>query len=906
MQKYIKNVVEEIINSSVNIANINIILPSKRAAIFVKKEFKTQLNSVQFLPKIISIEDFILDISYIEKVDNLVLLFEFYKLYTVTDNKEVLDTFEIFSNWASILIKDFNEIDSYLIDQTNIFSYLKDINRIENWFKNEQQKTDLTTKYIRFFEQIESYYTKFYQILLEKKIGYQGLQYREAYKNIDTYIEKHKASHYVFMGFNALNTSEEKIIKSLLKNKQATIYFDIDNTLLQEGISATRFIKNYKTEWSYFKNNEFRNITNEFQNEKKVAVIGVPKNVSQIKYASEIISQNIEKSESIALVLANENLLTTTINSLPNNVEHINITMGLPLKNILYADLFNLLFKLHLNKKKIGNNKKFYFKDILAVLNHSVLKNKLRDSSITNNITLNNLIFIDYNQIKKLNTEEKNNDLIHVIFYDWSNDVSNCLNFLEILKLENNNNFDIQYINRFEQIFNQVLVLNQQYGFIENLEGLASVFKQLLNNETLSFKGNALEGLQIMGMLETRALEFDTVIITSVNEGFLPSGKTNNSFIPFDIKREKGIPTYQEKNSIFSYHFFRLIARAKNVYLLYNTETDDFGSGEKSRFITQLELLKEKLPKLSIKEYIVSPKINNEEFELKEIEKNTEIIKTLIKSNNKGFSPTALTNYIYNPIAFYKQKVLKIYQLDTIEETIAANTLGTVIHKVLEDFYLPFKNKFIQIEDVQKMKIEVAKSVTKKFKKEYTNGDISKGKNLLTFEVSKQFIINFLNQEINLLKQGKQIKIIDLEVDLLTEVTVDGVDFPIKLMGQADRIDILDGVLRIIDYKTGKVEQKHLNINIWGNIIKDHKYSKAFQVLLYAYMYAKMNKLSFEGTKIESGIISFKNLQPGFMKVNKKPISQEDMLLFENELKHLLSQIFDINLPFIENENLPY
>lgn len=906
MQKYIKNVVEEIINSSVNIANTNIILPSKRAAIFVKKEFKTQLNSVQFLPKIISIEDFILDISYIEKADNLVLLFEFYKLYTVTDNKEVLDTFEIFSNWASILIKDFNEIDSYLIDQANIFSYLKDINRIENWFKNEQQKTDLTTKYIRFFEQIESYYTKFYQILLEKKIGYQGLQYREAYKNIDTYIEKHKASHYVFMGFNALNTSEEKIIKSLLKNKQATIYFDIDNTLLQEGISATRFIKNYKTEWSYFKNNEFRNITNEFQNEKKVAVIGVPKNVSQIKYASEIISQNIEKSESIALVLANENLLTTTINSLPNNVEHINITMGLPLKNILYADLFNLLFKLHLNKNKIGNNKKFYFKDILAVLNHSVLKNKLRDSSITNNITLNNLIFIDYNQIKKLNTEEKNNDLIHVIFYDWSNDVSNCLNFLEILKLENNNNFDIQYINRFEQIFNQVLVLNQQYGFIENLEGLASVFKQLLNNETLSFKGNALEGLQIMGMLETRALEFDTVIITSVNEGFLPSGKTNNSFIPFDIKREKGIPTYQEKNSIFSYHFFRLIARAKNVYLLYNTETDDFGSGEKSRFITQLELLKEKLPKLSIKEYIVSPKINNEEFELKEIKKNTEIIKTLIKSNNKGFSPTALTNYIYNPIAFYKQKVLKIYQLDTIEETIAANTLGTVIHKVLEDFYLPFKNKFIQIEDVQKMKIEVAKSVTKKFKKEYTNGDISKGKNLLTFEVSKQFIINFLNQEINLLKQGKQIKIIDLEVDLLTEVTVDGVDFPIKLMGQADRIDILDGVLRIIDYKTGKVEQKHLNINIWGNIIKDHKYSKAFQVLLYAYMYAKMNKLSFEDTKIESGIISFKNLKPGFMKVNKKPISQEDMLLFENELKHLLSQIFDINLPFIENENLPY
>ena len=911
MQKYIKQVVEKIVNSNNNFTNTTIILPSKRASIFVKKEIKIQIKTSQFLPVIVSIEDFISNVSKIESADSLVLLFEFYKIYIQNTDKDEIEKFEDFSNWATILIKDFNEIDSYLIDQNNIFSYLKDINRIDNWFKNDQNKTKLTKAYIRFFEDIEIYYTKFYQTLKKQNIGYQGLQYREAYNNIDKFIKDNQENKFIFIGFNALNTSEENIIQLLLENGLATVYFDLDRTILEEGLSANRFIKSYKNNWKHLKNRPFNSITNEFQTDKNISIIGIPKNVSQIKYASEIIKNSIKEEDNIAFVLANENLLTTTINSLPSNIESINITMGLPLKNIVYADFFYLLFKLHLNNKKIGNNKSFYFKDVIAVLNHPTLKSKLETISIINKIKKNNLIFIEEEKIKALSNSPQNKELINYIFSNWSNSINQCIQIINVLKIDNVNHFDMEYLNRFEQIFNQIEELNNDYGYIESLESLTNIFNQIINNETLSFKGDAIRGLQIMGMLETRVLEFDTVIITSVNEGFLPSGKSNNSFIPFDVKLEKGIPTYQEKDSIFSYHFFRLIARAKKVYLLYNTETDEFGSGEQSRFITQLELLQDKYPNIKIKKSIISPKINNEKDLLKKVIKNDEILDSLYKANVKGFSPTSLTNYIYNPIAFYRRKILKIYPLDEIEETIAFNTLGTVVHKVLEQFYLPFKNKFVKKEDVIEMKKNVAKEVSLFFKKEYKNGDISKGKNLLIFEVSKQFVTNFLNKEIELLKQNKQLKIIDLEVDLSANIEVEGIDFPIKLIGQADRIDKLDGVLRIIDYKTGKVEQSSLNLvskgkNYWDLITKEYKYSKAFQVLLYGYMYAKTNNISFENQEIESGIISFKNLKAGFMKINKSSITNNDMQTFEIELKNLLSEIFNKDIPFIENENLPF
>ncbi|MEE9349013.1 MAG: PD-(D/E)XK nuclease family protein [Flavobacteriaceae bacterium] len=917
MQDYISSTIKKILQKYKHTNNLSIIIPSKRAGVFIKDALKKELDHVTFLPKIISIEEFIEELSQLQSIDSITLLFEFYQTYLAHTPKDKIVEFDVFSSWATMLIQDFNEIDRFLIDPNYIFSYIKDIKRIENWFKDNESKTQILKNYLSFYDYILIYYTNLYEKLINKQIGYQGMQYREAAINIEFYLKTKSQNKYVFVGFNALNKAEKTIIKTLLENNMGDIYFDIDDFYIKEKIGASKFITDFKTNWSYFDKHEFNTIHNSFQTntaKKEINIIGLPKNVSQMKQVGSIL-KNLKTTKNTALVLANENLLPIALNSLPKTIEHANITMGYALKNMALADLFSLLFKLHKNKNKIGNGKDYYYKDVLSLLKNSTISNFFNANSTTTHekigkhIHTENILFIQHQKLIDFGKNSHDKKILESLFADWkdtSSIINNCILILEILEDSNTNSLQKEYFDRFLNLFNQLKNLNKQYKYIQTLDELYTLYKQLLSNESLAFKGEALNGLQIMGMLETRLLNFETIIITSVNEGFLPAGKSNNSFIPFDVKCEIGLPTYHEKDAVYSYHFFRLISRATRVYVLYNTETDDFGSGEQSRFVTQLEQFKDKLPHKFTKQ-IISPAIINESLVLKEINKTSEIQNSLIEEAKRGFSPTTLTNYIYNPIAFYNQKILKINQLKEVEETIAANTLGNVIHNSLEDFYKPFIGKYITVKDIAVMLKNSPKMVTRHFKKEYKNGDISKGKNLLSFEVAKQYVGKFLNQELQLLKLGKKLKIIAIESPLKATINIEGINHPINLRGKADRIDELDGVIRIIDYKTGKVKQSDLNINKkWEELNSNYKNSKSFQVLMYAYMYIKMTNLSFDTSSIESGIISFKNLNANFMKVNNGLISLEDMEQFEISLFKLISELFDVKIPFIENENLPY
>jgi hypothetical protein len=907
MQNFITSVITDIISKKNNLINTTLILPSKRAGVFIKDVLKIQSHKTTFLPNIISIEEFINDVSKIDTIDTIELVFQFYKVYINNTSSDKRDDFEKFINWANILIQDFNEIDRHLIEPRYIFSYLKDIHRIEKWQLNN--KTELTKNYLSFFDKIEIYYNELYHLLNNQKKGYQGLQYREAYNNLDDYIKNNLNQNFIFIGFNALNKVEEKIIQKLLNEKRADIYFDTDHFFINNKLPATRFIEKYRKQWTYFHNNPFTSISNSFETSKSIHVIGLPKNISQIKYSSEILKK-LKHFDNTALVLANENLLPVTLNSMPNNVQSVNVTMGYALKNVTLSNLFTQIFKLHKNSNDTG----FYYKDVISILNHSTIKSvfnqcKVSEQTIINNIFKFNYIYLTKQYLTDALNHKTIKQLFNVIFSEWhavENNIKNCLTTIEILENNIDNTIEKEYLLRFHKLFQDLLHLNNSHSFINSLEALQNIYKQLLSTESLSFQGNALKGLQIMGMLETRVLDFETVIITSVNEGFLPSGKLNNSFIPFDVKQEVGLPTYHEKDAIFSYHFYHLLQRAKTVYLLYNTETDDFGSGEQSRFITQLDILKDKLPNLNFTKTIITPKVNNESIILKSINKNEHIIKRLNEIAKTGFSPTSLTNYIYNPLDFYKKRILKIKDTNDVEETIAANTLGTVIHNTLEFFYLPFKGKYMTEKDVVNMQKESSEVVIRYFKELLKNGDLNKGKNRLIVEVAKQFLRNFLNHETAVLKTGKSLKILQIEQDLEFDINIDGIDFPIKLKGQVDRIDVLDGVLRIIDYKTGKVEQTNLNIKDWELLITDHSKSKSFQVLLYAYLYANINKVSFDDVLVESGVISFKNLKSGFIKINKKQISNEDIHLFELELKKLIAEIYNSEVPFVEHENLPY
>ncbi|TXG37302.1 PD-(D/E)XK nuclease family protein [Seonamhaeicola maritimus] len=920
MTTFIFDVLKDLHNKNPNFSNLTFVLPSKRAGLFLKHQLSQITKKNFFAPSIISIEEFVEELSELKSVTNTELLFEFYNTYLELTKKEEIDSFESFSKWAQILLQDFNEIDRFLIPQKNIFNYLSAIKEIEhNHWSQEEKQTDFIKKYLSFWNKLNGYYSSFTETLLNKKTGYQGLIYREAVENLESYIQANSNKQHIFLGFNALNTAEETIIQELLQNDLAQIYWDIDQVFMDNPKhDAALFSRQHITNWSYFKKHPFNWITNNYSKNKNISVVGIPKSIGQAKYIGSLLNKLKDGNaflQNTAVVLGDENLLIPTLNSLPENIQALNITMGFPLKSIALASLFETLFQVHKNQSK-----SFYYKDIIKIVSHQFIRPLFTVNSvdyaskIIEAIDTNNLVYLNTERLRQIAPESS--DVIHLLFSNWDISISNSLNhcsqlilvFKEYLNENKTSNLlSLEYLFRFHELFNELIRLNSEFNHIKDITSLFSVYKELLSSETLDFQGEPLQGLQVMGMLESRVLDFETVIISGVNEGILPSGKSNNSFIPFDVKLENKLPTYKEKDAVYTYHFYRLLQRAKNVYILYNTETDVLTGGEKSRFITQLEL--EGIHK--IEHQIISPQVPVIETHLNVVEKTDDVIEKLKLIAENGFSPSSLTNYIRNPIDFYYQKILRIREHDEVEETVAANTLGTVVHNTLEDFYKPLIGSFLSAEIIKTLKKDIVKTVKHHFKDTFKEGDIKTGKNLIIFEIAKRYVSNFLDLEIKDLKAGNQIKIFAIEAENTISIDIPELDFPVRLTGKVDRVDEYNGVTRIIDYKTGKVNQGDVEIVNWEDISTDYKkYSKSFQVLAYAYMMQQSGGLKFP---VEAGIISFKNLGNGFLKFAKKDkpgawakkntlITQETINSFKTELKRLILEICNPDFPFTEKE----
>ena len=913
MESFISETLSNILKTTQSFENAVFILPSQRAGVFVKQHLKNKITT-GFLPEIINIEQFVEQVSGIKKIDSVQLLFHFYTIYK-TEEKNA-DTFDVFASWAFTVLQDFNEIDQHLTNTKDLFVYLRDIHRLKKWStQGTFKETALMKDHFSFMEKLGNYYTAFYRFLIEHKIGYQGILYREGTKNVDDFILKNSNKKFFFIGFNALNKAEEFLFQKMLSANNTEVFWDIDASFLEHNHQAGSFIRKYKNEWKFYEKNALKTVGNWFSKKKNIQFIGASKNITQVKYAGEILAK-LPHHNNTALVLADESLLPITLNSLPKNVEAINITMGYPLKDIPTTSLVFSVFQLFLSQEKLQKTTQnlFYYKDVIRFVKQPAIVRLIGDMSekITEQIAKENNTFIAKENIVFFlkNTSEETQQIITSVFNSYTtidNFLQRIVNIIHLLK-ENSNELEKEYLFRFYTAFKQLQNLHLEFNYVQDLKTLHQFFKQLITSESLSFQGEPLQGLQLMGMLETRVLDFENVIITSVNEGILPANSKQNSFVPFDVKVEFGLPTYREKDAIFSYHFFRLIQRATNVFILYNTEHDSFGSGEKSRFLTQLEMLRN-----DVSEKIISPKVVTAKTELKEIKKNKAILERLQQIAEKGISPSAFTNYLYNPIAFYKQKILKIYELNDVEETVAVNTMGTVVHDVLEALYKPYIGKFLKANNVIKMQKEAKNLIVFYFEKHFKNGDISTGKNRLTFEVANRFVENFLTKEKALVQdENNQLKIIATEQELVTEITVDEINFPIKIKGIVDRIDELNGITRIIDYKTGKVDASNLKATTF-NDITDYKYHKAIQVMLYAFVYTKTTNFDFN-KPLEAGIFSFKNLKNGFLKMNfsanyrtpDNAVTQERLHEFMQEIKAVLIEIYNIEKPFIEPTELAY
>lgn len=930
-EPFLKKTAQHIyLNYADAIGNLCIVLPNKRAALFLKKHLAYYYKKAFWSPAIFSTEDFIKKLSGLQTLDNIQLLFEFYEVYK--NNNTAPEPFDSFSKWATTLLHDFQEIDRYRIDAKKLFGYINEARAMEVWSPELSEPTEFQKSYLQFWESLGNYYQLLSEHLQNKNIAYQGLAFRKTADNIESYIEHISYEKILFVGFNAINASEEKIIDTLLKEKKAEVLWDTDSYYLNNtNQEAGLFVRRFYEKWD---KKSFKWIENYLSTSKKdFTIVGVAQHVGQAKLAGQWLKE-ISKIDptltNTAVVLADENLLLPVLHALPEEVKHVNITMGYPLKKIPLFDLFDSLFSLHENAYNLAKDKNkpysFYYKDVLKVIQHPYIaslfeyqRKSKKLQQLIETIHTKNAVFFS---LKNIETWYNDTDTFYIeyLFTNWNNQPQQAI--VSLIQLceqlnqkfatgKSDNSLELEYVFRFSTQLNQLKNYIDDYDAIEDLKTLQQLFQQAIASETLDFFGEPLQGLQIMGMLETRTLDFENLIILSVNEEVLPAGRNDNSFIPYELKRNFKLPTYSEKDAIFAYHFYRLLQRAKNIYITYNTENDEFGSGEKSRFITQLlyELPKAN-PNVKITEKIFSlPIANSLESESLSIKKDKSIEELILhKACESGLSPSSLNTLKNCSLQFYFRYIAKIQESDEVEENIDAATLGDVMHKVLEDFYTPLIGKNLNKESLKDMLTKVDKAVKANFLTHFDASDIDTGKNLLTVKVASQLIKTFLNTEIDfceeLKEQNKTLLIRELEKEMKLELEI--ADKKVKLIGKSDRIDQIGNLIRIIDYKSGKVEPNDLKVKDIEQLLQDKKFNKAFQLLIYAWLY---NKTEAHPEQIlQSGIISFRKLSNGVMPVlwgeNKSEINNEVLAEFEESLKLLLSDLLNTEKDFCQTDDL--
>jgi RecB family exonuclease len=477
---------------------------------------------------------------------------------------------------------------------------------------------------------------------------------------------------------------------------------------------------------------------------------------------------------------------------------------------------------------------------------------------------------------------------------------------------------ELEYLFSFSQIVHQLGNLRTEFPSPLKIAAFYELYKQVVAGTSLPFFGEPLKGLQIMGMLETRTLDFENLIILSCNEDLLPSGKINSSYIPFDIKRSFDLPTYRHKDSVYAYHFYRLLQRAENVWILYNTEADQLGGGERSRFLRQITSeLPSYNPGIVIRESVLTtPLPKGEPLPVIMIPKTGTTLEALNDKAVKGFSASSLNSYRNCPLKFYFAEIAGIREPEDVDDTIDPAVLGSAVHAALNTLYQPCLDKPLTKEHLSAIEPLADEAVDSAFEKKFKGSDITYGKNLLLVKVAKMMIKRFLQFEAaqldELSKAGKGLTVAFLEqyVETYISIIVDGNETNIKLKGFIDRVDRLNGWWKIIDYKTGITEAKHVKVKEWEELIENADLNIGFQLLMYSFLLSRRFQQPISSS---AGIISLKKLNTGFTTVSvpgDEPgkltsiLGDSSSARFEEILRSILSEVYDLSVPFSQTSDL--
>lgn len=905
MDRFLQKVARRIVDDlGPDIAQGLVVFNNHRSARFLQREFEllsAQSGTAFFLPHMVTIDDMVGALGGLEIVRNEFLLFELYQVHVEIGGPDrKYQRFEDFISFGDMMLSDFSEVDRYCIDAKNLFVNLSGVKEIELWNVERPGMTDFQRDYIQFYHSLYDYYSRFRQRLLEKGRAYSGMAYRKVADEIEDIVGRCPYRHVYFVGFNALSECELRIIGQYHMEGKGTLLTDGDAYYYDDKRNeAGLFLRDHSK--------RFPELVPPAEscfgmlNGRKVHIVECPEDVLQCKYAGQLLEENpgwLTDNNATAVVLADEGLLMPTLNSLPN--VPVNVSMG-----YAYSDSnVHLLMLRLLALYRQHNDRGYYFREVVELLSHRLMARLIGNDNIrkdaNRHVSKNKLYRFHADDVAMLTGSTD----LSFLFPDEQPDVNGFFGIVERTSemllssgtLENNMK-ERQALGALLEIVGHLRALQEEYSCIEP-NALERIYGRLSRRYSITLYGEPLTGLQVLGMLETRNLDFKRVILLSANEGVLPAGRTDSTIIPYDIKRHFGLPTYEERDSVFAYHFYRLIQRAEEVYLIYSSESTAMGKGDPSRYVRQVQLelaCDERFRgKVTVDHTVVDTNCRLTNGAVEEGQKTPKAMEQLYKMALKGFSPSALNDYNACPRKFYYERVLKVREDDIAEDEMDASEIGNLVHKVLQHIYEPCVGKGpVEAGYLKGCLDRVEETLNKAFDEEFKNGRTPDGRNRLAYSIVLTQLKSMLAKEIKEIEAGHAIEIISVEPEdskpYLMFTTEERQE--VNLTGRPDRIDRYDGMVRVIDYKTGAVPPQSLK-NDKGKLP-----DKLFQLMTYALVYYRTQS----SESLKAAIYPLRYLKSDLMPAlwNGSEVLDGNALdAFETEVGDIIHSMLDPDAPF--------
>lgn len=925
-----------------------LVFPNRRAGLYFIKYLAARIGKPIWAPSILTINELFSSYSSLQIAGNEILLFELYKVYCSL--KKPHESFDEFYYWGDMLLNDFDDVDKYLVDASLIFRNVLDIKNIDRQFGgltadqveiirrfwtnfNYDKPTNEKSGFISIWSVLSDLYSGFKNTLRKQNLAYEGMIFRELAESTENYYTSDERWDMIhFIGFNALNECEKVLMNRFKKAAKARFYWDFDNSYINEGkLNSAGFF--LRENLKIFGNDMPSGWNYDTMLSKKApvvcrSVIDTSSDVAQVKLVSQLLEQIPDITEAnahhTAVVLADENLLMPVLTSLPENMDDINITMGHPLKQTLVYNLIRHLMDLQRNTTTTDGNLRFSYKDVISILKHSLLSGLLNesDNELVKEIVKTNLIWVPAGRFSKSEALVQifNKPLTPAELSGYFKNILSLIALNDERDEDKSRNETVQSNIRNEFIYRVVLSINKLETIINSPEvsfttdTYTKILDRMLKMLSVPFSGEPLTGIQIMGILETRVLDFKNLIILSVNEGILPAVSTGSSFIPFSLREAFGLPSVNHQESIYAYHFYRLLQRAENVIFIYNSNSEGLRSGEMSRFLIQMKYEDALKPDfLDLNFEIKTHLTPGEKIERNEVHSKQLASMFLDRESGRSISPSAINTWLSCRMKFFYRYISRLKEPENISIDIDPPMLGNILHGIMKNLYQTYIGKVLtrdvlngMIRNEQFLSEIVNAAVNEKYKA--GRNDSVSGNELIVRDV----LMTYLKRVLNTDKALAPVIILNLEdtFSFLLSFLSNGSQTEILTGGNIDRIDTINGVSRIVDYKTGTVSE---SVNYISDLFIDDRKKDAdgwLQTLLYCEAFLATNP----GSIVRPSVYKIKKLNGALTgdKLKLKTGSRIETVIDNYEtvreeflfgLKGLLKTIFSEDEPFVKTRD---